>query len=111
MRSPRTRAGAPPQRLSSQPVGIEPEVPAGPLPSSFGKQGDERQGTAIEAPADEAVPPPLSLWPAPPFPTRERPRNELDRTTRLFWIGVVLIGLILAASLFIALAVRYSRPG
>ncbi|QHL91528.1 hypothetical protein GVO57_12865 [Sphingomonas changnyeongensis] len=43
-----------------------------------------------------------------PFPTKDRPRNELDRTSRLIWIGAVMTGLILAASLFIGLAARIS---
>ena len=80
--------GRTPQTLSSQAAGVE-AVRADPPVSS-----------TSETEAESGPPFPL------PFPTRGRPDNDLDRTARLFWIGAVLIGLILAASLFISLAVR-----
>lgn len=80
--------GRSPQSLSSQPPGIE-GAGRGPE-SSAGREG-------------------WSTLPLP-FPTRHRPHNDLDRATRLVWIGLVLIGLIFAASLFISLALRIGRP-
>jgi DNA-binding CsgD family transcriptional regulator len=99
--------GRPPQTLSSQAVGVE-EKPLDPAPTAvLERRGD---GPDVRPASPEGGPParhadePFPL----PFPTKVRPRNELDRTTRLLWIGAVLIGLILAASLFIAVAVRIS---
>jgi hypothetical protein len=64
--------------------------------------GDAASGPML-APSERAAPN-LAL----PFPTKDRPRNELDRTSRLIWIAAVMTGLILAASLFIGLAARIS---
>jgi DNA-binding CsgD family transcriptional regulator len=83
--------GRTPQTLSSQAVGVEP-IAAAPA-------------TSLASDRDAAPGLPFPL----PFPTRGRPINDLDRTARLVWIGAVLIGLILAASLFISLAVRISH--
>lgn len=98
----------PPQALSSQAGGVEerPAVPA--VEAVSERRADASNLSTAPAPlmaqeraAEEALP--------LPFPTKGRPRNELDRTTRLIWIGAVLIGLILAASLFITVAVRISN--
>lgn len=97
--------GRTPQTLSSQAIGVQstpvdPAIQAGSEGRESGA-GDRREAAPPALPAGPAEPPfPL------PFPTRGRPQNDLDRTTRLIWIGGVLIGLILAASLFISLAVR-----
>lgn len=102
-----------PQRLSTQPIRIETTDPDGPSLPSLGERDSPRQDTERShelAPMIAEAPAPSS-WLGLPFPTRGRPRNDLDGATRLFWIGVVLIGLILAASLFLALAVRYSHSG
>lgn len=97
--------GRTPQTLSSQASGVQstPRDSAILVPS-------ECRGTGS---GDDTGPAPIALDPAAaeppfplPFPTKGRPQNDLDRTTRLIWIGGVLIGLILAASLFISLAVR-----
>lgn len=97
--------GRTPQTLSSQASGVQSTLndPAILVPS-------EGRGTGS---GDDTGPAPIALDPDAaepsfplPFPTKGRPQNDLDRTTRLIWIGGVLIGLILAASLFISLAVR-----
>lgn len=78
---------APPQSLTTQAAGMAGNAASGPM----------------LAPSERAAPN-LAL----PFPTKDRPRNELDRTSRLIWIAAVMTGLILAASLFIGLAARIS---
>ncbi|MEP9357431.1 helix-turn-helix transcriptional regulator [Sphingomonas sp. KR3-1] len=102
--------GRPPQMLSSQSGGMAAGTGAGPSNPSFGKPDEDRDATLPELPAPmEAVhPPAASLWPSLPFPTPGRMRNDLDRTARLFWIGAGIALLILTASLYLALAVRYS---
>ena len=100
----------PPQALSSQAIGVEERPPVPAIETASERRIEASNLSTAPAPSlgqERSADEPLPL----PFPTKGRPRNELDRTTRLLWIGAVLIGLILAASLFIALAVRISNAG
>lgn len=99
--------GGTPQSLSSQAVRVEERPPEPALPMTSERRGDSPDVRTVSP--EGGLPVRQADEPFPlPFPTKGRPRNELDRTTRLLWIGAVLIGLILAVSLFIALAVRIS---